>query len=618
MQRNLILLFCLFWSASCFAAPFDYSSFARLPVQDEGRIKPFETFAEVYLERFNGSTSVDGTPAIDWLAQLLFDPANAMERPLFPVKDTDARTMLNLPEKTNYRYNFQEVMSALGKSAELVQSLLNTQPSALNASQRTVLELYDHVTTFAQIARSFTLLLPLSLQLSPEQMQSLGMPTEPTTFTEALAFLHPMQEQLRSIVRQKGKNPEAYTPAEIALAEAAEKISMIEQSSLDSTQFRVIPPPWEHNTEWISPWTLFHSGQGSPQTGNLLNQWRALAQAYLTSDTTHFHDVSNSLLGTMQYAPQVRPAALQVEMLYDRTAILHVTIGFYITGFLCVLLCVAGVPYVRVPARVMIASGGFIHFLAVASRVFILLRPPVGTLYESLLFVSLIGVLFGLILEIRLRNYTGLLAASVAGALLLIASESLRMGEDSMSMLVAVLNTNFWLATHVLCITTGYGFGLIAGLTAHFYLILRVLQREPKRTAAVYRTIYASALITLLFTSLGTILGGIWADQSWGRFWGWDPKENGAMLICLWLIWLLHGRITARFSEGTFGLLLALLNVVIALSWLGVNLLSTGLHSYGFTDKAALTLWIFCSVEGAFVLLMALLLPKQKYHATLA
>ena len=169
-----------------------------------------------------------------------------------------------------------------------------------------------------------------------------------------------------------------------------------------------------------------------------------------------------------------------------------------------------------------------------------------------------------------------------------------------MSMLIAVLNTNFWLATHVLCITAGYGFGMVAGIIAHVYLIMRCLSRDADKTRQVLRGGYGTALIALLFTSLGTILGGIWADQSWGRFWGWDPKENGALLICLWLIWLLHGRISGRFNERGFAVGLAMLNVVVALSWLGVNLLATGLHSYGFTDKAALSLGLFCAVEFSF------------------
>ncbi len=233
-------------------------------------------------------------------------------------------------------------------------------------------------------------------------------------------------------------------------------------------------------------------------------------------------------------------------------------------------------------------------------------------LYESLLFVSLIAVLFGLFLEYKLRNNLGVLVAALAGSALLFASQGFG-GDDTMGMLIAVLGTNFWLATHVLCITTGYGFGIVAGIIAHMYLILRCANRDPGRTRQVLRGGYGTALIALLFTSLGTILGGIWADQSWGRFWGWDPKENGALLICLWLIWLLHGRISGRLHERGFAVAMALLCVVIALSWLGVNLLATGLHSYGFTDKAAWALAIFCAAEFFFAAITYGMLWRKEY-----
>jgi ABC-type transport system involved in cytochrome c biogenesis permease subunit len=268
------------------------------------------------------------------------------------------------------------------------------------------------------------------------------------------------------------------------------------------------------------------------------------------------------------------------------------------------------------PARrigiIATATGALLHFLSILSRIYILERPPVGTLYESLLFVSLIAVLFGLFLEWRLRNNLGLLVATLSGSLLLFMSQSFG-SDDTMTMLIAVLNTNFWLATHVLCITTGYGFGIVTGIIAHVYLIMRCAGRNPDKTRQILRSGYGTALIALLFTSLGTILGGIWADQSWGRFWGWDPKENGALLICLWLIWSLHGRISSRLHETGFAVALAMLNIVIALSWLGVNLLATGLHSYGFTDKAAWALLCFCVAECSFAAMAYDMLRRRDY-----
>ena len=110
-------------------------------------------------------------------------------------------------------------------------------------------------------------------------------------------------------------------------------------------------------------------------------------------------------------------------------------------------------------------------------------------------------------------------------------------------------------------------------------------------------------LFALLFTLFGTILGGIWADQSWGRFWGWDPKENGALLIVLWLIMMLHLRITGLIKPLGFCFGMVFANIAVALAWFGVNLLSVGLHSYGFTDNVATNLFLFIFIEFLFALI---------------
>ena len=128
---------------------------------------------------------------------------------------------------------------------------------------------------------------------------------------------------------------------------------------------------------------------------------------------------------------------------------------------------------------------------------------------------------------------------------------------------------------------------------------------------------HKTAIFALLFTAVGTMLGGVWADQSWGRFWGWDPKENGALWIVLWLIWLLHGRLAGQLAPLGFAAGLALVNIVVALAWFGVNLLSVGLHSYGFTDTAAYGLLIFCIAELLIIaaLCTAYFVRRSRTHA---
>lgn len=575
------------------ADDFNYDTFSRIPIQHEGRIKPMATFALVYLERFYGKSHIGDMSAIAWLAQAMFNPAKAMEQPLFLVKDVEVREILALPSKADNLYNFKELTQAIGDHRTLVEPLLQKPAAELSAEQRTVLELYEDTALFTQLMLSSTLFLPLSLDN-----------TQLTAFIDYYPSMPEMKNKMQAIVDEKGTDIAAYNPSETALAETLQKLAMTMESTQDNALLRVIPPQWAAGDEWLSPWTVFHAGQGSPASAKMMQLWRTLATAYLDHDAKSWQQTSDEISEHMRNVAGVRQSALSLEVYYYKWWPLGITMLLYMAGLIFTLLCLTGLgtlPRVRLLAIGMIVTAALLHGISIAARIYILQRPPVGTLYESLLFVSMIAVLFGLFLEWRQKNTLGVLVAALSGSLLLFASQSFG-GDDTMSMLIAVLNTNFWLATHVLCITTGYGFGLVAGIIAHAYLIMRCVHRAPEKLKQVLRGCYGTALIALLFTSLGTILGGIWADQSWGRFWGWDPKENGALLICLWLIWLLHGRISGRFQERGFAVGMALLNVVIALSWLGVNLLATGLHSYGFTDKAALSLGFFCAIEFSFAI----------------
>jgi ABC-type transport system involved in cytochrome c biogenesis permease subunit len=123
---------------------------------------------------------------------------------------------------------------------------------------------------------------------------------------------------------------------------------------------------------------------------------------------------------------------------------------------------------------------------------------------------------------------------------------------------------------------------------------------------------HGATLYSLFFTVLGTILGGIWADQSWGRFWGWDPKENGAMLICLMLLFVLHGRLAGYFTPKLYAAGLVMTGIVVSLAWFGVNLLNVGLHSYGFTDSIAYNLLAFGVIEIIFAGVFLYLTYKPK------
>ena len=131
-----------------------------------------------------------------------------------------------------------------------------------------------------------------------------------------------------------------------------------------------------------------------------------------------------------------------------------------------------------------------------------------------------------------------------------------------------------------------------------------MLTRETAQTLT--RMVYGIICFATLFSFVGTVLGGIWADQSWGRFWGWDPKENGALLIVLWCALILHARWSGLIRQRGLMAMAVFGNAVTAFSWFGVNMLGVGLHTYGFMDKAFPWLVAFVIAQGVLIILTRL------------
>jgi hypothetical protein len=127
--------------------------------------------------------------------------------------------------------------------------------------------------------------------------------------------------------------------------------------------------------------------------------------------------------------------------------------------------------------------------------------------------------------------------------------------------------------------------------------------------------VYGIVCFATLFSFVGTILGGIWADQSWGRFWGWDPKENGALLIVLWNAIILHARWGGLVRQKGLMVLAVFGNVVTSWSWFGVNMLGIGLHSYGFMDSAFP--WLIAFGASQLIFMLIGVLPSSVWRSQL-
>jgi ABC-type transport system involved in cytochrome c biogenesis permease subunit len=244
-----------------------------------------------------------------------------------------------------------------------------------------------------------------------------------------------------------------------------------------------------------------------------------------------------------------------------------------------------------------------LHSFALLARIYISGRPPVTNLYSSAVFIGWGCVVLGALLERVFRIGIGNIICSIAGFATLLIAHFLAGDGDTFAVLQAVLDTQFWLATHVVTITLGYTTTFVAGLLGIVYIIRGVL--TPSLSAdtgrQLTRMIYGTTCFAILFSFVGTVLGGLWADDSWGRFWGWDPKENGALIIVLWNALVLHARWGGMVRQRGLALLAVAGNIAVAWSWFGVNELGVGLHSYGFTEGVLQALGLFVVSQLAII-----------------
>jgi ABC-type transport system involved in cytochrome c biogenesis permease subunit len=252
---------------------------------------------------------------------------------------------------------------------------------------------------------------------------------------------------------------------------------------------------------------------------------------------------------------------------------------------------------------------------ALGARTYIQGRPPVTNLYSSAIFIGWGSVILCLVLEWLFRNGIGNLLVSVIGFTTLVIAHNLSLDGDTMQMMQAVLDTNFWLATHVTCVTTGYAATFVAGLLGTVFIVRGFLTSTLDRNLMVTlgKMIYGIVCFATFFSFVGTVLGGLWADYSWGRFWGWDPKENGALIIVVWNALILHARWGGMVKQRGMAVLAVFGNIVTAWSWFGVNMLGVGLHSYGF--MAGAVFWLTAFVISQLVLVGIGMLPLSMWRS---
>jgi cytochrome c-type biogenesis protein CcsB len=358
---------------------------------------------------------------------------------------------------------------------------------------------------------------------------------------------------------------------------------------MDGSAFLLVPAREKTTDAWLVP-PEFGRYYDEPQFAWPQTQLQTLATAYAKGDGFQFSRAANQLRdGLRELSPKIYPkeSQLRLEYFYNHWDAFYRAAWCY--GIALVLL---GVAYMRGKGGVlksigvsMAIIGLLFHASGIAMRCMIAGRPPVTNMYESIIWVSFAVSFFGMIFFVRYRTPVYLLAALPVSlvALLLVHQMPIAM-PSSIDPLVPVLRDNFWLTIHVLTITLSYAaFALAMGFG---HILLWRYARDPVAARAdqpMHFWLYRVLQLGVLLLAAGTILGGVWANYSWGRFWGWDPKETWALIALLCYILTLHGRLAGWWTQ--FGLVVASVVCFLAvlMAWYGVNfVLGKGLHSYGF------------------------------------
>ena len=189
--------------------------------------------------------------------------------------------------------------------------------------------------------------------------------------------------------------------------------------------------------------------------------------------------------------------------------------------------------------------------------------------------------------------------------------------DSSISPLVPVLRDNFWLSTHVTTIILSYAALALSWMVANITLFkMRFGTIDAKEYKFHQDLIYTCIKVGVVLLAAGIILGGVWADYSWGRFWGWDPKETWSLIVLLFYMILLHGKYSSWINTHRFVLMSAAGFMTVMMAWFGVNyILAAGLHSYGFSEGGAIFLGSFFLIQTIYIIVCSKNQTKVKASA---
>lgn len=517
-MKFILSAFVLFFSLNVLAASNPgIESLEALPVQEAGRIKPFDTFAKESLhliygkQKYKSENGGEVRPAVEIVMTWILQPTAWMDTPLFEIRFGELKKAFKFADDRKY-YTFNEI-TGNERFATLMQEL-NSQREAkvkLDPYYQSIQRLENQVFTFREIAAG-----RLVRVVPPKTGDAwIGLSDMET----------PLQDQFVALTK-------AFVSYLGAVSEGSDLSASSEALKKEVDQFKAMA--------------------------------KAENPALYPSDRVISTEVHYNQFHPFQWS----------------------WIFYLLAAILCMLVWTLRKNSLYQLAWVLSFIALGLHLYGFAIRAYLMERAPVTNMYETVVWVGFGAVVFAMIIEYLYRWKFILFAGTLLAAFCLALADSAPAVLDgSLQPLEPVLRNNFWLLVHVLTITISYAAFFLAFAMGDIGLIyyLKGEEKHREKLKAITLAIYRSMQIGISFLAPGIILGGIWADYSWGRFWGWDPKETWALIALLGYLAVLHGRINGYIKD--FGMVASAVVTfsLVIMAWYGVNfVLGAGLHSYGF------------------------------------
>ena len=383
--------------------------------------------------------------------------------------------------------------------------------------------------------------------------------------------------------------------------------------------FRIFPLR-DGTSNWGTPSQALENALGKEDSlyiSNILSLYTsALLEGTRTGDFSQADEYLRSLITYQRkHATYELPSENKVkaEIFYYKSLIFERLFPYYaIVGIVMLIILIAGIirgrakrsPLVKVFSG-LILLGFIFHTLGLALRWYISGHSPMSNGYESLLFISWVTILAGLLFS--RRSSLTLAATGVLAALTLMVAH-LSFMDPEITNLVPVLQS-YWLTLHVSVITASYGFlglGAILGLVNMILYSLNTVRNRKQIVSTVDDLTvinYRSLVLGLYFLTIGTFLGAVWANESWGRYWGWDPKETWSLITIIVYAFVIHAKnIKALNSIFVFNIMSVYAFSSVLMTYFGVNYYLSGLHSYAGGDPVPVPSFVYISIVLLLIL----------------